>query len=80
LKLPAATLSWIACRALQVGVLLVVVVLPMLISRDLTMVARYSKISVLMMLALAATIAGLAVLAVAQVGWMGFVRCCCSLL
>ncbi|GAB4819195.1 hypothetical protein N2152v2_006241 [Parachlorella kessleri] len=49
-----------------VGVLLAVLVVPMLISRDLTVVARYSRLSVFMMLALAVSIAGLAALAVAQ--------------
>lgn len=55
------------------GVLLVVLVLPMLISRDLTVVARYSRASVFMMLFLAGVIAALAGLAVAKVrgggGW-----------
>lgn len=52
----------------QVGVLIVALVLPMLISRDLTVVARYSRLSVFMMLILTGTIAGLVGIAVVQVG------------
>ncbi len=62
----------------QVGVLLAVLVVPMLISRDLTVVARYSRLSVFMMLALAVSIAGLAALAVAQVGARPLVHWACK--
>ena len=74
MQLVTAVYSWLV----QVGVLLAVLVVPMLISRDLTVVARYSRLSVFMMLALAVSIAGLAALAVAQVGRAPLVLCACK--
>lgn len=57
--------QWFVSRWLVALVLLIVVVCPMLISRDLSIVSHFSKFSVRMLLSLAATLVGLAGVAVA---------------
>lgn len=57
---------WWLSRGFVSGILTVLTVAPMLVSRDLAIVARFSRLSVGMMLFLAATIAGLAAYAVFQ--------------
>lgn len=56
--------EWFISRWFVALILLIVVVCPMLISRDLSMVSHFSKFSVRMLLSLAATLVGLAGVAV----------------
>lgn len=57
---------WFLTRWFVSGALVVVGVTPMLLPRDLTIVSRFSKLSVVMMLCLAGTLFGLAGVAVAK--------------
>ncbi|KDD77191.1 transmembrane amino acid transporter protein [Helicosporidium sp. ATCC 50920] len=57
---------WFLTRSYVTGVLVIVAIVPMLISRDLTVVARYSRNSIIMMLFLAGTMMALAGLALWQ--------------
>lgn len=61
---PFDVLPWYISRAGVSLVLLAFVVTPMLISRDLSIVSRFSRFSVVMLLTLAATLVGLAGVAV----------------